>query len=403
MATATDLSAFQELIRVMPKADASPMAPTYLEVSGFHDRETLLSNYLAFFFDARSDHGLGAAFLKGLLDVLTSERGSGDTSAWESVADVEVEREVAVRNPTGGLRYIDLVITAEQHRIVIEHKVHADLYNELSAYRAYGESLLAGNDPEAVLHCVVLAPRTDHFQARALAARFVPVDYLAFVGAVRKRLGEVALDANPRYWPLMKEVLQTMIQHASPNHDYDELRSFLEQNEESVNALAMHRRNMQGTLRRRAKDVLDAMEERHPFIKQSLAAGQEELFLYKPPVLMSAVVNADFDVVQNGSLLRTAVDVVAAPTATHIEFFERAADGSATRDLDQVRALVESRVGRVVDVGREGRRYLRLVDGSVNCHEPREIVADKVAEVVRQLLKVNGPAPSERVTSVKTT
>jgi hypothetical protein len=85
---------------------------TFMEIDGYPHYENVCSNFLAFFFDPESPHGLGSLFLDALVGsvgIIGGERGLGD--------NVSVEREATTE---AGNR-IDLLVTSDSHAVLIEN------------------------------------------------------------------------------------------------------------------------------------------------------------------------------------------------------------------------------------------------------------------------------------------
>jgi PD-(D/E)XK nuclease superfamily len=89
---------------------------TFMEIAGYPHYENVCSNILAFFMDPEESHGFGPL----VLDALTSIGNGAETERMIG-ASVSVDREVV----TSKGNKIDLLITSDNHVVLIENKIYA--------------------------------------------------------------------------------------------------------------------------------------------------------------------------------------------------------------------------------------------------------------------------------------
>lgn len=110
-----------------------------IEIAGYPRWENVNSNLLAFYFDEKEEHGFGRLFINSLLDIY-EKRAKVDIPRELFETDFSVDREVYTNK--GGR--IDLLLKDESldidesqtvnWAIIIENKIYADLYNNLTDY-----------------------------------------------------------------------------------------------------------------------------------------------------------------------------------------------------------------------------------------------------------------------------
>lgn len=133
----TRLENFEELLDKFKKLpDRVERPPTFMEIAGYPHYENVCSNILAFFMDPEEPHGLGTLVLDALMSV-------GNSAEADKVigGNVSVEREV---NTDKGR--IDVLITSDDHAIVIENKIHAGVSNPFDDYSAYLDRIADGRE-----------------------------------------------------------------------------------------------------------------------------------------------------------------------------------------------------------------------------------------------------------------
>lgn len=96
---------------------------TFLEISGFPNREVVCSNILAFYLDETEEHELGSIVLEALLK-------AANINNLDNISDLTIEREYITEKG----KFIDLVLYNDEFAIGIENKIWASVYNDLQDY-----------------------------------------------------------------------------------------------------------------------------------------------------------------------------------------------------------------------------------------------------------------------------
>jgi len=166
---------------------------TFMEIAGYPHYEHVCSNILAFFMDPEESHGLGTLVLDALVSVGNSaeaDKGIGGS--------VSVEREV---NTDKGR--IDILITSDDHAILIENKIHAGASNPFDNYAAYLEHIASGRAKQKFL--LTLYPTNEGSKWG-----FTNLTHEEFVGQIRSLLGRYVSTADARYLTMFLDFLNTL-------------------------------------------------------------------------------------------------------------------------------------------------------------------------------------------------
>ena len=155
---------------------------TFMEIAGYPHYENVCSNILAFFMDPQKPHGLGTLMLDALANVgniADENEGFG--------SNVSIDREV---NTDKGR--IDILITSDDHAILIENKIHAGVSNPFDDYSAYLDRIANGREKHK-------------FNSHTLSNKsgsnwgFTNLTHEEFVLQIRSLLGHYVSSADARH------------------------------------------------------------------------------------------------------------------------------------------------------------------------------------------------------------
>jgi len=216
--------------------------PSFLEIAGFPSRETVWRNIFAFFFNPNACHGFKDLFLRSFFDA----RGQPDhgTGALDTMT-VSTE----CQTPKGN--YLDLLIRCRDFAIGIEMKVNAGLYNDLADY---GELVTARNPADE--HKVVLSvsPCKTH-------SDFVNLLYADLIPAIKQRLDNYVLSADPKYTSFLLDFLDHVTRYIggyAMTIDPKFLQ-FMRDNQPTVKRLISNHKTFLEQLERRLVQIRDAV------------------------------------------------------------------------------------------------------------------------------------------------
>ena len=175
---------------------------TLFDIAGFPRRETVCSNFFAFFLDVSGEHGLKDLFLKSLLEAYF-EKSDGELPPTAHLS-TQIKKEEYTKE--GG--FIDILIETEDFAIIIENKIDADLYNDLNDYFDSAKS----SGKYAKIHAIVLSLNKfeDIEKSNDGDAEFCNIIYADFVRKLKGNLGEYMSDANGEWIIIMKNFIKLL-------------------------------------------------------------------------------------------------------------------------------------------------------------------------------------------------
>ncbi len=193
-----------------------------IEIAGYPKWENVNSNLLAFYFDEKEEHGFNRLFLNSLLDLYEIESGKEiQRELFET--DFTVDREVSTVK--GGR--IDLVLKDESLEnddsdntswaIIVENKLFADLYNNLTDYwKAVKSDSKFG---------VVLSvnPMKIDSKLEKKGILFVNILHKELVEKVMQNLTDYYLESNDMHLLFLKEYIANVNSYYRDNNKIKEM------------------------------------------------------------------------------------------------------------------------------------------------------------------------------------
>ena len=169
----------RELLALKLEAPGT-VQPNYFEISGYPDREAVVSNWYRFFFDSNEPHGLGTLFLDALRAV--HDRKYPDNPI-EWLYDGCVARtEITTQNRTGR---VDILLEDSEEKpeyaVIIENKVYAG--HESNPFPEYFTATNAKNATGILLTLQETQP--------SVIDGFKNITHAEFHVEVRRRLGDI--------------------------------------------------------------------------------------------------------------------------------------------------------------------------------------------------------------------
>lgn len=187
---------------------------TFLGIAKQPHYENVLSNLYAFYFDVDEEHGLGDLFLSSLLELIQqSEIGKGKSIPLDDGFDIETEYSTL----KGGR--IDLLLSNDEHAIIIENKVYHALINNLDDYWESIECSSEENKIGIVLSLYEITPIKN--------PNFINITHLGFLKCVMANSGKYLLNATDKYLVYLKDLYQNIINLSTNNIKKKDLEFYL--------------------------------------------------------------------------------------------------------------------------------------------------------------------------------
>jgi PD-(D/E)XK nuclease superfamily len=167
---------------------------TFMEIAGYPHYENACSNILAFFMDPEESHGLGTLVLDALASagkIAAADEGVG--------GGVSVEREVS----TDDGNRIDILITSDEHAVLIENKIYAGAINPFDDYADYLDRIAVDRKKHKLL--IILYPINEGSEWG-----FMNLTHKVFVEQIRSLLGHYVSSADARYLTIFLDFLNTL-------------------------------------------------------------------------------------------------------------------------------------------------------------------------------------------------
>ncbi len=215
---------YSDLLK-LPVPTVKKLPSTFFDIGRFSRRETVISNFYAYYFNPEEDHGFGYLFLHAFLDCI-------------SMRDfVKTNIRITTEESTTNRRRIDIIIrglndNGKESAIIIENKIGADLYNNLNEYYDHIDG-----DGDKVL--VVLSRRRVNLQNNT--NNYVNVLHSLFVEKIICISGEYLFNATESNRVILKHFLDNIINWNMPP-DMKNVIEFYLKNSEKIKQLAAMQR-----------------------------------------------------------------------------------------------------------------------------------------------------------------
>ena len=245
----------------------TPRDESFISICGFPSREKVSSNILAFFLDTHREHNLKNLFVKSLLE-------SVGLNANDYPEDFESETEVYTKNG----KYIDLFLRNERINIVIENKIYAELYNELTDYY---EKALEEVEEKPIGIVLSLFP-IDESKKKEGSEKFNFVTYQDFFNKVKENIWNYLEKANQKYIPFLLDYFYN-IENLERGENMDkEFLEFLREHEklslEFTGKIEEFRKNLRDIVKNVGQLIEDKIEDKNVKIWAARDRNSQEIF-----------------------------------------------------------------------------------------------------------------------------
>ena len=225
--------------------DLPEKVTTLFDIAEFPERERVISNFYAYYFNPAAEHGFKDLFVAALSKLIVIKTGSEEII--ENYAFCEVHKEV--RTEKGN--FIDIVIyesSSKENAIIIENKINATLYNDLTDY--YKSISVKSKKIGVVLS---LKKET------TLPKEFINITHFELVTKVEQASGYYFLHASPKQLVILKEFIQNMKSMAISN-ELSEQYNFYFKYEDKIRKLTELRDAIVEDVFRQADEACEKLE-----------------------------------------------------------------------------------------------------------------------------------------------
>lgn len=215
--------------------DSKKKERNFFEICGYSHYESVVSNVLAFFLDAKAQHNMNDLVVKSLIDC-------GIT---ELIDDLQfnVEREVRTNNG----KYIDILLHNDSHCLVIENKIYSPLNNDLDDYYNFAKN----NKKVSPIGILLTVNKTNPNHSN-----YLNITYSRFINKIKENIGNFIVESYNKYLFLLLELINNLeylsARGAVMNTDFVK---FIKDNEEEIKRLGKELKLFHDDLRRLVKEV----------------------------------------------------------------------------------------------------------------------------------------------------
>jgi hypothetical protein len=168
--------------------------------------EEVCSRILAFFFDNNAEHGFKNMMLKSFIEAV----GCNIPIDSSDKIKVNLEHPCPYTNKEGEttILKLDLLLQTPEYIIGIEHKINAELYNNLEAYSTEVQKIA---DEKKIKYLkVVLSLKKVVALNKAERAGFIILQYSAFCNAIKNNIGAYLNNCNPSFLNMLLDFIKTI-------------------------------------------------------------------------------------------------------------------------------------------------------------------------------------------------
>jgi hypothetical protein len=211
---------------VIPKIKKRPK--TFLGIAKQAHYENVMSNIYAFYFSIEEVHGMKDLFITSLLELIDATT-LGKLKNVNEINDFDVNTEV--RTEKNGR--IDLLLSSQDHAIIIENKVYHRLNNNLEDY---WQSTKVNDDLEINKIGIVLSLN----KLNVIHPKFINITHLELLKKVIQNLGNYIMDAKHKYVFYLQDFYQNSINLSKSEMDSNELKFYFDHQTQIIEAKELH-------------------------------------------------------------------------------------------------------------------------------------------------------------------
>jgi hypothetical protein len=217
---------------VIPKIKKRPK--TFLDIAKQPHYENVMSNIYAFYFNIDEVHGMQDLFINSLLELINGST-LGKQKKLNEITDFVVKTEVSTKKNGR----VDILLSSNDHAIIIENKVHHTLTNNLEDY--WSSTKVTDNKEDNKIGIVLSLNKLN-----VTHEHFINITHLEFLKRVIQNLGDYLMDALDKYVVFLKDFYQNSINLSKSEMNSKELKFYFDNQskiievEEFQNAVRNH-------------------------------------------------------------------------------------------------------------------------------------------------------------------
>lgn len=211
---------------VIPKIKKRPK--TFLGIAKQPHYENVMSNIYAFYFNVEEVHGMQDLFINSLLDII-NESKLGTQKKVAEITDFEVATEVNTKKNGR----IDILLSSDDHAIIIENKVYHTLNNNLEDY--WNSTKVTDNKEENKIGIVLSLNKLN-----VTHGHFINITHLELLKRVIQNLGSYLMNAKDKYVVFLKDFYQNSINLSKSEMDSKELKFYFDNQPKIIEVKDFH-------------------------------------------------------------------------------------------------------------------------------------------------------------------
>jgi hypothetical protein len=211
---------------IIPKIKKRPK--TFLGIAKQPHYENVMSNIYAFYFKVGEVHGMQDLFINSLIELIDESKLCNQKKVNE-MTDFDVDTEVSTKK--GGR--IDLLLSSQDHAIIIENKVYHTLNNDLEDY--WSSTKVTANNEENKIGIVLSLNKLN-----VSHKDFINITHVEFLKRVVLNLGSYLMDAKDKYVVFLKDFYQNSINLSKSEMDSKELKFYFDNQSKIIEVKDFH-------------------------------------------------------------------------------------------------------------------------------------------------------------------
>ena len=211
-----DLTALEDFLdhNVIPKIKKRPK--TFLGIAKQPHYENVMSNIYAFYFNVDEVHGMEDLFINSLLEIV-KESKLGTLKKVAEITDFEVVTEVYTKKNGR----IDILLSSDDHAIIIENKVYHTLNNNLEDY--WNSTKVTDNKEENKIGIVLSLNKLN-----VTHGHFINITHVELLKRVIQNMGNYLMAAKDKYVVFLKDFYHNTLNMSKSEMDSKELKFYFD-------------------------------------------------------------------------------------------------------------------------------------------------------------------------------